>query len=319
MKLSEESAMQDDEETHMNAKTCLVFDIQRFSINDGPGIRTTVFLKGCPLRCIWCHNPESKSAKKQLLFRAEKCIGCLACAQVCEAGVHSFSEEGKHALNRAACVFCGKCAEECMGAIEICGREMTVSAVMNEVLKDRAFYRNSGGGMTVSGGEPLMHPELTLALLRAAKEEGLHTALETSGFGAWEAIEALAPYTDLFLWDVKETDEARHREYTGVSNARILENLFRLNLSGAQIVLRCPVIPGFNDRREHFEGISALAERLENVIRVEVEPYHPLGKSKSGLLGEAYPLEEMTFPEEETVQKWIACISQGTGKTVKKA
>jgi len=303
----------------MSEPKSLVFNIQKFSINDGPGIRTTVFLKGCMLNCLWCHNPESKSPKPQLMFHEQRCIGCGSCLKVCPNGVHTMGENGEHLIDRTKCTACGKCAEACVGALEIVGKEMTVEEVLKEVIKDKVFYDNSGGGMTVSGGEPLMHPEFTLALFKAAKEKGLHTCMETCGCVKWDIIEAMVPYVDLFLWDVKETDSERHKEYTGVSNELILENLHKLNAAGGKIVLRCPIIPGYNDRTEHLQAIGALAEELENVQRVDVEPYHPLGKSKSEGLGKTYPLEELTFPAEEVVKAWIAVISAGTVKPVQKA
>lgn len=315
----------------MRSMKGLVFNIQKFSINDGPGIRTTVFLKGCMLNCLWCHNPESKSAKPQLMFHENQCIGCGQCLEVCPLGLHKFTEitsysaegersvENIHVIDREKCIACGKCAEACVGALEIVGKEMTVEEVLQEVMKDKIFYDNSGGGMTVSGGEPLMHPEFTLALLKGAKEKGLHTCIETCGYARWEDVEALIPYVDLFLWDIKETDSDRHKEYTGVYNERILDNLRRLNAAGGQIVLRCPIIPGYNDREEHLKAIGALAEKLSNVQRVDVEPYHPLGKSKSRDLGKEYPLEELSFPEEEAVKEWIQRISSGTSKPVGKA
>lgn len=297
----------------------LVFNIQKFSINDGPGIRTTVFLKGCMLNCLWCHNPESKSALHQLMFHENKCIGCGECVKACPLGLHSFTEAGEHLIDREKCIACGRCAEACVGALEIVGNEMTVEEILKEVLKDKAFYDNSGGGMTVSGGEPLMHPAFTLALLKGAREKGVHTCIETCGYAKWEDVEALIPYVDLFLWDMKESDSVLHKEYTGVPNERILDNLRKLNAAGAQIVLRCPIIPGYNDRKEHLQAIGTLAEELSNVQRVDVEPYHPLGKSKSEGLGKKYLLEELTFPEEHVVKEWIEVIASRTVKPVQKA
>lgn len=296
-----------------------VFNIQRFSVNDGPGIRTTVFLKGCMLNCLWCHNPESKSSKPQLMFHAGQCIGCGACVQACPLGLHSFAENGEHRIDREKCVACGKCVDACVGALEIAGKNMSVEEVLKEVLKDKAFYDNSQGGMTVSGGEPLMQPDFTLELFKAAKAAGLHTCIETCGFAKWELIEKLLPYVDLFLWDVKESDSGKHREFTGVPNEQILENLHRLNASGAQIVLRCPIIPGYNDRPEHLKHIGELAEALSGVIRVDVEPYHPLGKSKSEDLGQTYALGEMGFAEEASVKVWMETIAAITSKPVQKA
>ncbi len=297
----------------------LVFNIQKFSVNDGPGIRTTVFLKGCMLDCVWCHNPESKSPKPQLFLNSRLCVGCGACLSACAKGLHGFEADGRHAIDRGRCTACGACVDACVGALEMSGAPMTVEEILAEVMKDKAFYDNSGGGMTVSGGEPLFHPAFTLSLLRAAKEKGLHTCIETSGFADWADVEALIPYVDLFLWDVKETDAALHKQYTGVDNARILENLHRLDAAGAKMVLRCPVIPGCNDRAGHFAAIAALANSLQNVQRIDVEPYHPLGSSKSAAIGESYALEGLGFPEQETVDGWMAAIAAGTGVPVKKA
>lgn len=296
-----------------------VFNIQRFSVNDGPGIRTTVFLKGCMLNCLWCHNPESKSPKPQLMFHESKCIGCGNCLKVCPKGLHTMGETGAHLIDRGACEACGTCAADCAGALEIVGKEMTVEEILEEVRKDELFYVNSGGGMTVSGGDPLMCPEFTLELLKAAKACGLHTCMETSGHAKWQDIEKLMPYVDLFLWDVKETDPVRHKEYTGVTNERILSNLRRLNGAGAEIVLRCPLIPGLNDREEHLKAIAGLAEELSGVQRVDVEPYHPLGKSKCEDLGKEYALGDLSFTEEDVVSFWIGTIQAGTSKPVQKA
>lgn len=298
---------------------CLVFNIQKFSVNDGPGIRTTVFLKGCMLDCVWCHNPESKSPKPQLFLNSRLCVGCGACLAACEKQLHHFEENGSHVIDRTRCGACGACVDACVGALEMSGNPMTVEEILAEVRKDKAFYDNSGGGMTVSGGEPLFHPAFTLALLKAAKEEGLHTCIETSGFAAWKDVEALIPYVDLFLWDVKETDAALHKQFTGVDNARILENLHRLDAAGAKMVLRCPIIPGYNARPEHLAGIAALANSLTNVQRIDVEPYHPLGSSKSAAIGESYALDGLGFPAEDVVKGWMETIAAATSVPVKKA
>ena len=297
----------------------VVFNIQRFSVNDGPGIRTTVFLKGCMLNCIWCHNPESKSARPQVFLTPRLCVGCGECVRACERGLHRFTEHGRHLIDRKSCGLCGKCVDACVGALELCGREMTPEEIVREVLKDKLFYENSGGGMTVSGGDPLFAPDFTLALMKCAKEKGLHACIETSGFARWEKIEALIPYTDLFLWDVKETDSARHAEYTGVKNELILENLRKLDAAGAKTILRCPIIPGYNDRDEHFAGIAALVNSLQHVQEINLEPYHPLGQSKSEAIGEEYALAGLSFPKEEVVQEWMAKVQKGTKSEVKKA
>ncbi|MBQ9692189.1 MAG: glycyl-radical enzyme activating protein [Clostridia bacterium] len=196
---------------------------------------------------------------------------------------------------------------------------MTVPEIIKEVMKDKAFYDNSGGGVTLSGGDPLLTPDFTLELLKAAKENGLHTCIETCGHAKWEDVQKLIPYVDIFLWDVKETDPVRHKEFTGVSNERILANLRVLSENGAKMILRCPLIPGYNARREHLEAIGELAQALDGVLQVEVEPYHPLGASKSEDIGKEYPLPDISFQKDETVKEWIEIISSKTTKTVKKA
>ncbi len=296
-----------------------VFDIQRFSVHDGPGIRTTVFLKGCPLNCIWCHNPESKSSAPEILLHTNQCIGCGECTEACELGLHSFDEASNHYIERKKCVLCRKCEAVCTGAIEICGKEMSSAEVMDTVIRDEAFYKNSGGGMTLSGGEPLMQAEFARELLMLATERGLNTAIETSGATKWENILSILPYTDLFLWDYKETSPELHKKYTGASNTLILDNLHRLSDAGAKIILRCPIIPGYNDRDDHFSAIGRLAEELQGVIRVDIEPYHPLGKSKAEALGKDYPLKDLTFPEKETIDGWIKAVSLYTKKPVVKS
>lgn len=298
--------------------TGTIFNIQRFCINDGPGIRTTVFFKGCMLDCAWCHNPESKKSRPQLMLHAEKCIGCKECASVCPRGLHSFAD-GAHTIDRESCSACGSCADVCVGALELCGYERAVDEVMAEVIKDEAFYKNSGGGMTLSGGEPFMQHEFALELLKAAKERGLHTCIETCGYVDTKILEKFIPYVDIFLWDIKETDDERHKQYTGVSNAKILGNLALLNEKGASVVLRCPLIPGYNLRDEHLYAIGELAESLGCVTRVDVEPYHPLGSSKSQALGIDYPLGDTGFVEDSEVARIISLIRSKTTKEVKKA
>ena len=296
-----------------------VFNIQKFSINDGPGIRTAVFLKGCPLKCLWCHNPESLSPRREVFYRADLCAHCLVCATRCPQGCHRLAEGG-HRFTREGCSSCGTCAAACpTGALEAVGQEMTPEEVIREVLRDEVFYRTSGGGITVSGGEPLYQLPFTLAILRLAKEKGLHTCLETCGFAPWESIKEIAPYVDLFLYDYTETDPDLHRAYTGAPQERILENLKGLGDLGASIILRCPIIPGKNDRPDHFEGIGRWASAIPTVKEVQVEPYHPLGEGKARLLGKEPSLVQREFPGEDEVKAWIQNIQKHTDKPVKQA
>lgn len=257
-----------------------IFDIQRFCVHDGPGIRTVVFFKGCPLKCIWCHNPESQKRNKSLAFYSHKCISCGACSAACPNGCHSFVDQ-QHALNRDGCILCGKCASACsVGAIELLGRRATVEELLSEVMRDSLFYKNSGGGLTVSGGEPLLQSEFLFELLKSAKAQGIHTCVETCGFADSETVTKIAKYTDIFLYDVKESDDDRHKELTGVPFSPILENLMLLNSLGAKIILRCPLIPDVNTREEHIANIAQIASSLDNLLEINVMAYHLLGNDK---------------------------------------
>lgn len=297
--------------------TGIIFDIQHFCVDDGPGIRTTVFLKGCPLGCIWCHNPEGKSGNMQLSFEEEKCVRCGRCLTACKLGVHSFSGE-KHRLNRKNCVGCGACVKACPAeAFRIFGRKVSVSEVLSDVLKDRAFYVNSGGGITLSGGEPLRQGEFTLELLKASKQAGLHTCMETCGFGQKEVLQEVAQFTDLFLFDIKETDKDLHKKFTGADNELIMSNLFLLDELDKEVILRCPVIPGCNEREEHFLKIADLANKLKNVREIHVEPYHPFGLDKYQKLGMEAVYQNKEFMPGERAAACINLIRMYTDVEVK--
>lgn len=260
-----------------------VTEIQRFCMHDGPGIRTTVFLKGCPLRCAWCHNPETQKHTSELLFYPSKCIGCGACEAVCPVGAHAVGE--MHRIDRAACTQCGGCVAQCpTGAPELCGRDYTVEQILREVQKDRAFYGEQGG-VTLSGGEPFAQGAAVIALLQACKAQGLSTAVETCGYADPDVLRAAVPYVDVFLWDIKDTDSARHKQYTGVSNEVILRNLSLVNELDANIRLRCILVRGVNTDARHAAAVAALAGTIRRLDGVEWIPYHAYGGTKSVFLG----------------------------------
>ena len=273
-----------------------------------------MFLKGCPLRCAWCHNPEGLAAEPEPVLRSDRCLRCGGCVDACAHGAVTWVEEAP-ATDRQLCVRCGNCVDACpTGARELAGRTLTVNEVLAEVERDRPFFLESQGGMTVSGGEPLQQPEFLLALLREARARDLHTALDTSGYAPWETLERVRPFVDLFLYDLKLVDDARHRRYTGVSNAPILANLRALAAAGHRIVLRMPVLPGVNDDDDNVRGAAVLAAGLAGLERVALLPYHPLGADKYPRVGRAEPPAFRT-PSPVRMQE-IAAILRGHGLTV---
>jgi len=287
-----------------------IFDIQRFSIHDGPGIRTTVFLKGCTLSCVWCHNPEGMTAPPNLSFLPAKCIGCRCCERLCPEHGHNITNKA-HTLDRTNCRVCGLCTKECFsGALELVGRTATVEEVIQTVLRDKPFYETSGGGMTLSGGEPLQQADFTMELLKSAKGYGLNCAIETCGNVPYSAFKCVLPFVDLFLYDVKETDSARHAEYTGCGNKLILENLRRLHDDGASILLRLPIIPGLNDRDAHFKAVAALAAALPHLRGVDILPYHRLGESKAARFDVTARIPQIVTPTTAQVAGWIARLKE---------
>jgi len=286
-----------------------IFDIQHFSIHDGPGIRTTVFFKGCPLRCLWCHNPEGLERRSELSFNRERCTCCGNCVKACPRSNHSIiieSDNPVHTLNRSECVACGKCAETCWNkALEVSGRERDLDEVFADVMKDKIFYETSGGGMTLSGGEPFAQPDAAIYLLKKAKEAGIGTAVETSGFTTPETIKKAAEYCDLFLVDYKETDPGLHVKFTGVTNEKPLKTLETLNELGVPTILRCPIIPDLNARADHYEGIGRTADRFDCIREVNLEPYHPLGVSKSLNFGKEPGYANEKFMDKKDAQSIV--------------
>ncbi len=282
-----------------------VFNIQRYSVNDGEGIRTSVFLKGCPLDCWWCHNPESKKGIRELVYYSSKCIGCGECISSCANGAVSLID-GKLVLNKNLCRMELNCERCCpTGAIEVVGREMTVQEVLAEVEKDRIFFEESKGGVTFSGGEPLMQPEFLKELLSVAQKRGLHTAVDTSGYAPWDIILDIAQYTDLFLYDIKLMRDDLHYKYTGVSNSIILDNLKKLAKIHNNIQVRVPLIPGINNDEQ---SITELCEFLqtEGIKKVSLLPYHSTGTDKYSRLGETYRLYGLAALSDIELQRALA-------------
>jgi pyruvate formate lyase activating enzyme len=290
-----------------------VFNIQRFSIHDGPGIRTTVFLKGCPLRCFWCHNPEGLHPQIEVQFTPARCIACGECVKVCPTGAQSLGLEGR-GFNRDLCNNCGACVAVCYAeALQLSGKEMTVEQVLAEVLQDRAFYQSSGGGVTLSGGEPLLQRHFAMALLAECKAAGLHTAVETTTHTRWEYLEAALPLIDLFMVDIKHLDAGQHKAATGVSNHVILANIRRLAATGKPIIFRIPVIPTVNATEANVRATAALVHELMEGradggadIALELLPFHRLAADKYTTLGLDYRAADLPTPTKETLAQLVA-------------
>ena len=279
--------------------TGLVFNVQRFSVNDGPGIRTTVFLKGCPLHCKWCHNPESISSDQQLLLRDDRCIRCGDCFALCNN--HAVLRmDGGFVTIRDACMECGDCIEVCNSeAREIAGKEVTVEEVLREIEKDIVFYDQSGGGASFSGGEPLLQHEFLMAVLKECKAKNIHTVVDTTGLTSPQILERVSEFVDLFLFDLKTLNNEKHIEFTGVSNVQILENLRRLADLRKNVIVRMPVIPGVNDDPAEIRAAGSFVSSLGNVREIHLLPYHTTGLEKYRRLGMEYQMQETIPPSAD--------------------
>lgn len=277
--------------------TINITDIQKFCIHDGPGIRTTVFLNGCPLSCKWCHNPEAKLVGNRVFYTASKCIMCGACS-FCEA--HTFNESGHH-YDRSKCISCGKCADVCpASALENTVKTLEISAVADEVEKDIAFY-GEHGGLTLSGGEPMLQPEAAIALLKECKKREINTAVETCGFFNKMHLNELKNSADMLLWDIKDTDPVRHKKNVGVPPNVIVENLLYADSLGIKTRLRCIMLEGINANEEHVNKIKALFSRLNNCLGIDFIPYHPMGKSKYERLGIEDTFDDKKYIPERNI------------------
>ncbi len=286
----------------MCGKKGIVFDIQKYCIHDGPGIRTVIFMKGCPLRCLWCANPESQEQEPQFAFFKDKCIGDKICVESCGSAALSFSKQGL-IRDWEKCILCENCARVCYAkAIQLYGKVMYVDQIVEECLRDEAFYKKSGGGITLSGGEPLFQPEFALALLKAFHQYHIHTAIETTGFYSRERLKQAVLDTDLFLYDLKGIDDGKHRKFTGVSNRKILENLCFLSETGKEIIIRIPLIPEHNSFPEDIHQLIAFLKGLPRKHEIHLLPYHRLGVFKYDVLGKNYTISDLKPPQTEEME-----------------
>lgn len=285
-----------------------IFEIKRFAVHDGNGIRTTVFFKGCPLKCVWCHNPEGLDFKPQLAFYENKCVSCGECGKVCAQNAHTFPQ-GMHVFDRSQCIACGKCEAACpRSALTLYGKEVTIDELMPTLLEDADFYRTSGGGVTLSGGECLLQADFCAGLLKRLKENGISTAVDTCGYVPKASIQKVMPYTDVFLYDVKAFDEQVHIQCTGHSNKLILENLKEIDAAGIPVEIRIPYVPGYND--DQMEKIAVFLSDLKNISGIRILPYHNYAGSKYRALAMDNTLPGQ-LPEEAQLNAAKALMPRG--------
>ena len=289
--------------------TGIIFNIQRYSIHDGPGIRTTVFLKGCPLNCWWCQNPESQLSGQEMIFWGDRCISCGACSTICPSNAIQI-KNGIPVTEKEKCILCGKCIEKCPTlAREMTGEKLATEEVIKEIEKDLVFYEESGGGVTFSGGEPLGQSEFLEGLLSGCRKKKIHTAVDTSGYISWEILNKISPKVDLFLYDLKIMNNEKHKKYTGVSNEIILENLKKLSSIHNNIFIRFPVIPGINDDYQNIKETGVFLSSLK-IAQVNLLPYHYMGIDKYRRLGRTYRLAATQPPSEEKLSEIAAILSK---------
>lgn len=279
----------------------MIFEIKRFAVHDGPGIRTTVFFKGCPLKCLWCHNPEGLSYEPEIAFLERKCVHCGECFCICPLGLHTENENGIHLINRSECTLCQTCVRNCMPqALKFYGTEYSADKIFEIVYADIDFYKQSGGGITCSGGEPLMQPDFLAAFLALCKNAGLNTAVDTSGYAKWSSFEKILPFTDIFLFDIKHMDTEAHKKMTGVDNGLIHENLQKLAEYKAAVEIRMPIIPELNDSEKNILQTAAFLKTIKTIKQVRLLPYHALAGSKYSSIGKEH---NMPAPSDNINEK----------------
>ncbi len=294
-------------------RKAFIFNKQKYNMYDGPGVRTLVFFKGCPLRCKWCSNPEGLERKYQIMFKPTTCVSCGSCVPVCPQKIHSISSSGEHIIDRSIdCIGCGQCVEACVpDALKVAGEQVPISELLEYVEQDRAFYDQSGGGVTLGGGEVTSQPEAAINLLQACKQEGIHTAIETCGYTKKETILRFAEYVDLFLFDLKHIDPDRHFELTGVRNEMILENLEELIMKRNHVKVRMPMLKGINDSEAEIRGVIEFLKpfrEFKNFESIDLLPYHKLGVNKYVQLGMDYPIEgdpSLDDADLDRIEGWI--------------
>lgn len=300
-----------------NEREGRIFSIERYAVHDGPGIRTLLFLKGCPLRCLWCFNPESQSFSPEIVYYSNKCINCNTCVSTCPEKAIETDSRGRKIVDSGRCNNCGICTESCpTGALKLYGERATVKNVLEEIKKDILFYQNSGGGVTLSGGEPMAQVNFTKAILEECQKAGIHTAIETCGYQDWKNFQKVLEFVDLVLYDIKHMDSIKHREFTGFSNELILSNAVKISLHDIPMIIRVPIVPGYNDSKENIEATAKFTSKLRAVQEIDLLPYKSLGETKYDTLGRKYSLEGIESPDrnylkiiKETMDKFGLAVN----------